>query len=156
MEVAFRQTTDVELIRRFATHPALVKGFVQGNEDWVPAMRDGVQYFEVVADGQSKGIVTISPVFSDAMLLVDHAMLLRGAEATYAAQQLFRFVWLSTTAECLVGFTPTDNRLACAFARRIGMEVIGVLPKSFKGGNGVVNLQLSVINRPEEYRSCVA
>ena len=72
-----------------------------------------------------------------------------GNKASFAFKMMCDWMWRQTDARRIVGSIPTYNRLALAFAERLGCKVYGRNPQSWKKHGKFHDQVLVGISRPE-------
>lgn len=136
MTIRLERTTDVELIKRVVTDPAV---YPHASDDyspspaaWEPLVDDCIWYVKASDGDELLGLWMFHP--ENAICWKVHTCLLPnayGARAKVAAKMMAEWLWDHTPCQRLVTDVPAFNRLAFHFARRAGMEQFGVNPKSF-------------------------
>jgi hypothetical protein len=138
MALTIERSFDYELLTKIITHPAIYEWLVgDGAPDAYVIPRGDWPWYVVVKDGNELlGMFILVPW--NAVCWEAHACLLPnawGERARHACREGIEWLWKNSPCRKLMGNICRDNRLALAFARRVGARIIGVNEDSiFKHG----------------------
>jgi hypothetical protein len=140
--IKFERTQDKTLIREIITHPKVWRWLSDDSfppkELYCPPDNSAVCYL-LATDahtGELFGLYITHPITA-ALWEVDHALLptAYGSPALAIGRAFEAWLWANTSAETVLGLTPLDNRLAIRYARRLGMNESGRIPRGIcRGG----------------------
>jgi RimJ/RimL family protein N-acetyltransferase len=128
--IRFERTRDFELVALILTHPKLypwiADDFFPAPENYWPNESESIWRLLVFDDDDCLGLITTHPI-NPLLWEVDHALLPKcwGSRAREVGRAFEAWLWENTPAEKAVGFTPSCNRLALAYAKRAGMTEAG-------------------------------
>ncbi len=154
--ITLERTLDYELVRQIMTHPRLYDHLVDDGapaaELFYPAEHPGI--FHLLArEGDEVLGLYITNRINAATWEVHHALLpcAWGDRALAVGRAYEAWMWENTGAQTLLGFTPSCNRLALRYARRLGMTVRGQIPQAWRRG-GVLH-DLIVLAKHRELKT---
>lgn len=120
-------------------------------EMWKPVFHEFLSY-RLVRDESGEAIgVFIVALHSMTMFEIHEAFLPSawGPKARRAAREFRAWLWRETKCKTLIGKIVASNRTALAYAKAAGMEVFGVIPKSFQRDGVFEDLVIVGLSRPE-------
>lgn len=159
-EIRIARTEDAQWIRSVMVHPKIWPHISDDGcppwQEFEPVVGPGVWYVEALLanvggrGGRSMGFWVLHP--QNTATWECHTCLLPwawGPLAVEAGKSAAEWVWANTPARRIVTQVPVENRLAYAFARRIGMEQYGVNPKAWLKNGQLQDVALLGMSKPE-------
>jgi len=134
--VHFERSFDYRLIRHILTHPMIYRHITDDHspppEQYAPIESEGVWYILAFEDEEILGAWILHPQNSICWeihtCLLPHAW---GTPALIAGRMLPDWIWEHTPCRRVITNVPVFNRVALAYAQRVGMAQYGVNPASF-------------------------
>ena len=148
-------STDYALIASIMRHPRIYPwlgdDFYPCAEDFSPNESPAVTYLLAFDDGELLGVFMTHPI-NGVLWEVHHCLLPSawGRRARAAGKAYLGWLWHSTHALKVVGFTPSDNALAIRFAKSLGLVEIGRLRRSLLRRGVLVDLVIVGKDKPLE------
>jgi hypothetical protein len=156
LKLSFERVTDKRLVREIITHPKVWRWLSDDSfppkELYCPPDNGAVLYLLVTDTdtGEVFGLYITHPITS-ALWEVDHALLptAYGPPAFAIGRAFEAWLWANTSAETVLGLTPLDNRLAIRYARRLGMQESGRIPRAICRGGEFHDFIVFTKSRPK-------
>ena len=151
--MTLQRTTDAEVIKRVFTHPAI---WPRISDDFSPAPSAFTPFIspEVVYILASAGITPVGVfmfVPQNRICWEIHTAILPAfwRKSRQILRALTQFIWTRTPCQRVVTTIVDDNRAAIKLAEDVGMERVGVNPRSTQRGSKLHDLLIYGISRPE-------
>lgn len=153
--IRFERTRDYELIASIMTHPKLygwlADDFYPAPENFWPNASESIYYLLAFDGEECLGLCITHPI-NQLLWEVHHALLPKswGQRAQRIGEAFEQWLWEFTPAVKAIGFTPSCNRLALAYARRAGMREAGRIERAYQRRFELHDLVIFEKARPKE------
>ena len=134
----FSRLTDMELVRRTITHPAIYEAMRDDSsptaDEFQPVAHEAIWYVGVEDEGRFMGLWMFVPLTG--ICWEAHTCLLPEAwgKSVDYAKACVQWVWENTTCERIVGKIPLHNRLIYRMTEKTGFHEFGVNRGSYRKG----------------------
>jgi RimJ/RimL family protein N-acetyltransferase len=153
----FGRTFDMEVVRAILTHPKIYPFIGDDDapkmEEFRPREDPGIWYVLARLTPDSSEPLGMFVLVAQSRTCWDiHVNILPstyGPVAWLVSQEIFPWIWESTTARRVVGSVPAYNKLAIHYAERAGMKRFGINEKSYLKGGVLIDQVLLGISKPE-------
>jgi len=153
--ITLERTFDYAQVAAIMRHRRLYRwlgdDFYPPAEWFWPMENEQICYLLAREGGALLGVCITHPI-NPLLWEVHHALLPEawGPRALEIGRAFEAWLWAHTRAERAFGLTPTDNRLALAYARRLGMQEAGRLARCYQRDGQLHDLIIFSKSRPKE------